>query len=890
MIGRTIGHYQILEKLGQGGMGAVYKARDTKLNRILAIKVLPPEKVTDPDRIARFIQEAHSASALNNPNIITIHDIASHAEGEFIVMEYVDGRTLNEVIAARESRLPEIIKIAVQVADALAAAHAAGIVHRDLKPANIMVSRTGLIKVLDFGLAKLVAGPPEDDLRTLTTPRSSPGMVLGTVGYMSPEQVKGETLDRRSDIFNFGLILHEMISGTRTFQGETAIEVMSAILREPAPDLPETVPAPLRQIVSVCLEKNPANRFESARDIGFALRAFQSGPSTIGAAPKIEAGKPALMRLANLLPALAFGVATIVLAALYLKRPQAFDLSAYQFTPLAMEKEPESWGVWSPDGNTIAYNKEILGRPQVMVRSLDAAVPTQLTRLSDGASLSFWSPDGSRVFYESGGRLWSVGVAGGEPQELMPAERVLAWALSPDGNTLACWRQTEDNGKYKNAVWIGSPPGALLRKYEPTPFEITGAQTPNYIRFSPDGSKIGISINTEEGPRFWVLDWPDGPKAGQRRPFLEKDFYRPPAFDWLPDSRHVVLALRGSFWLGDTKTGTLRSILPPPLGTGPNEPSVSPDGRRIVFSEINIDLDIIEVPVDGTQPRPYLSTSRYEYSPSWSRSGDRLAYITDRSGTNEIWIRSAKGDWERPVVTQSNFPDDKNLRFISAAISPDGEKLAYVKSIGPSGGRLWVSSSSGGKPIPAIPPHPGIGYFENGLSWSPDSKSLACNIYVEGVSKLAVIGVGGGKPPEFISVPIKLSTAPAWSPDGRWIAFGNDSEGCVFFVSPDGKKTLKWPSPVAPASQGYVLAWANDSTQLYIASSLGEGRLDALDIETGKSRKIAHFEQDVAFFSWNNMCLFGSMSADGRSFVTAKMTKGSDLWILDGAPLPGRRN
>jgi Tol biopolymer transport system component len=292
-------------------------------------------------------------------------------------------------------------------------------------------------------------------------------------------------------------------------------------------------------------------------------------------------------------------------------------------------------------------------------------------------------------------------------------------------------------------------------------------------------------------------------------------------------------------------------------------------------------------------PRPFLSTSRREYSPSWSASGDRLAYITNRSGSDEIWLRSAGGDWERPVVTKGDFPDEGDLILVNAVLSPDGKRLAFNRYSVQSGIKLWISPSSGGKPVQAIPPHPGVRYFENGLSWAPDSGSFACNIYVDGLSRLAIISVGSGKAPEFVSTPVRMGTAPSWSADGRWIAYGNSQEECIILIAPDGKDTRRYSSPVPPESQGFVLTWSRDNLSLYIASSLGtgrtEGRLDALDITTGESRKIGDFGPDINFCSYFNFCLFGSLSPDGKSLVTTCRVPTSDLWILDGALLPGPR-
>lgn len=402
VVGQIAGHYQVHEKLGQGGVGEVYRARDTRLNRFVAIKALPPDRVTDPERRARFIQEARAASALNHPNIVTIHDIVTENGCDFIVMEYIAGDTLAGKIAHKELRLPQTLKYAAQIADALARAHAAGIVHRDLKPSNIMIAEDGTAKVLDFGLAKLRGPASAADEATVTIARTGEGVVVGTAGYMSPEQVRGGEIDHRSDIFSFGLLLYEMLSGRRAFQGQSAIEVMNAILKEEPLELPDTVPSALRQIVADCLEKDPAARFESARDLAFALRAFSTSSSISAAVPRVDTatrGPRGRWRL----PALAASVVLLAAlsAALYITRPAPLDLSAYKFKPFATDAEAESFSSWSRDGKSVVYLKTVDGQQQVMVRSLDAPLPTQLTRLPSGAydSAPFFSPDGERVYF-----------------------------------------------------------------------------------------------------------------------------------------------------------------------------------------------------------------------------------------------------------------------------------------------------------------------------------------------------------------------------------------------------------------------------------------------------------------------------------------------------------
>jgi predicted Ser/Thr protein kinase len=282
MVGRSIHQYQFTEKLGAGGMGEIYKAHDTRLNRIVAIKVLPAAKSGDPERRQRFLQEAQAASGLNHPSIITIHDVLSEGDTEFMVMEYVAGKTLNDVIPKGGLRVPQALKYALQMADALNAAHTAGIVHRDLKPANVMVTEGGLVKILDFGLAKLTDRAPvslDDKTQTIATaPLTIEGSILGTVSYMSPEQAQGRKVDPRSDIFSFGVVLYEMLTGRRAFEGESSLSTLSAILRDevkPMSEVAPDVPPPLETLLKRCLRKEPEDRCQSMREVQIALSALK---------------------------------------------------------------------------------------------------------------------------------------------------------------------------------------------------------------------------------------------------------------------------------------------------------------------------------------------------------------------------------------------------------------------------------------------------------------------------------------------------------------------------------------------------------------------------------------------------------------------------------------
>jgi serine/threonine protein kinase len=352
--GSKLSHFEILEKLGEGDMGVLYKARDLRLNRQVAVKVLPEQAVTSPDRQARFEQEAKAASALNHPNIITIHEIDTAAGVTFIAMEFVDGRTLDQVIARRGLRFTEALKYAVQITDALAAAHGIGIVHRDLKPANIMIAGKGQIKVLDFGLAKLTPSATAPSDATVTI-QSDTGLLVGTAAYMSPEQAQAQPIDVRSDIFSFGVVLYEMLTGRRPFAGDTKLSILNAVVnQEPPPvkQIVEGLPPELDRIAARCLRKDPARRFQTMADLHVALEELkeESDSGRIESAlPTERPRRPAwLWAAAAALVVATFGVWEFKRSAMPAPPQKIVPVGTYagsQFSPC-----------FSPDGNQVAFS------------------------------------------------------------------------------------------------------------------------------------------------------------------------------------------------------------------------------------------------------------------------------------------------------------------------------------------------------------------------------------------------------------------------------------------------------------------------------------------------------------------------------------------------------
>src|SRR5512138_1635095 len=363
--GQTLLHYRILEKIGEGGMGAVYKAQDTHLDRFVAVKVLPHDRMSDPDRRQRFAQEARAASSLNHPNIVVVHDIAAERGLDFIVMEYVEGKTLDALVGRKGLKLNEALGYAAQIADGLAKAHAAGIVHRDLKPSNVMVTPEGRVKILDFGLAKLVEGAPAGDLGPTATlgrpepPRTEEGYILGTVAYMSPEQAEGKTVDARSDIFAFGAVLYEMLTGQKAFHRDSKIATLAAILNEepkPAAELNEALPPDIGSLLARCLRKDPQRRWQSMSDLRVVLQDLKDD-SESGRLRRPEAA----VRGRRIAPLAWAGLAAFLLvaaAALWVLRPKERGPVAYEITRLTFDAGVTGHPSFSPDGKMFVYSSD----------------------------------------------------------------------------------------------------------------------------------------------------------------------------------------------------------------------------------------------------------------------------------------------------------------------------------------------------------------------------------------------------------------------------------------------------------------------------------------------------------------------------------------------------
>jgi len=524
---QNILHYAIIEKLGEGGMGVVYKARDTHLDRLVAIKVLPLDKFADAERKRRFVLEAKAASALNHPNIITIYDIASDHGRDFIAMEYVPGKALDQLIARKGLPLADALKYAVQIADALSAAHAAGIIHRDLKPGNVMVSsspeRSGFVKVLDFGLAKLTEKRDSGDReRTESTrndaPISEEGMVVGTVAYMSPEQAEGKKVDTRSDIFSFGALLYEMVTGRRAFQGDTRLSTLTAVLREepkPASQLVEGLPVELERIIARCLRKNPERRSQTMADLKVALEELkeesESGSLRTVPARQQRPGRR-LAWAAALLAAFILGIGTLWFLHSRSKAPEAFNP-----IPLTTYSGTQGWPSFSPDGNLVAFvwNGEKQDNDDIYVKMIGTnGPPLRLTTHAAPDDNPAWSPDGRFIAFlrglPSGKRaLLLIPAIGGPERKIAEVFSESHPTWSTDGNWLVISEKGAETEPFALSL-ISVETGEKRRLTSPSK-QSYGDFDP---AFSPDGRSLafsrGINADVHGASELYLLTFSDG--------------------------------------------------------------------------------------------------------------------------------------------------------------------------------------------------------------------------------------------------------------------------------------------------------------------------------------------------------------------------------------------
>ena len=909
--GTRLGPYEIVSLLGAGGMGEVYRAKDTRLWRDVALKVLRSEISGDPDRRARFEREAKTVAALSHPNIVSLFEVGSTDGLAYTVSELVDGDLLRKQMRQGPIPVRQVVELATQLADGMAAAHSAGIVHRDLKPENVMVTRDGRVKILDFGLARVLpgavgsgsgSGSGTETMTTLATAVSSSsteymtksGVVLGTAAYMSPEQARGQEADYRSDQFSFGLIVYEMLEGKQAFARDSSVETMAAIVRDEAEPLKVKVPVPLKWLVERCLEKDPTRRFDSSRDLYQQLRvlrdhfseAFSSGIQALS--PEVAAAQQSVAKRKG------FGVgvtlALTILAAglgggiVWWLHPKDVQLSDYKYTPFAVNAHSP---LWSPNGKMAVYSGEMGDEEQLFLRTLDSPSPQQLTHSFGGIRPLGWSPDSSHILYlrltpgTQPNELLSVASVGGEPDLLWTIPTGPGFGssslptVSRDGKAAVLIYQEKDSNF--SDVYISEPIGSRLRRYPDSRVSSHKVFNTPQLNFSPDGKQLLlIRAGDSDVEEYWLLPWPAG--SGAPRQIMD-NFPRStgtPGISWMPDNRHIVLAATiasGSahLVLADTQTDRWQQIT---QGIGSEEaPAVSPDGSSILFAESNVDFDIESISIADGTTHGLIVTPRSETMPAWAARADSLVYGSDRLGSQDIWIHTKDGQ-DRPVVTRASFAADLPTFMYAPVLSPDGSRVIYCVISKSGEARLWESSVAGGAPVRVVDPADTTSQFTG--DWSPDGNQFAFrSLEADGTASMKIVRTSGGATAQKL-----LDVAGgvfSWSPDGKWIAY-TDASRHWRLVSPDGKQHRD-----IGIIQTENLGFSKDSKTAYgIRSDDNKWFLFSIDIETTKLRDIKQLDSSLRPQLDVGPAMRYTLAPDGKSFAYTIAKSSNSVWMMQG--------
>ena len=742
--GSRLGPYEILSLLGSGGMGEVYRALDPRLDREVAIKVLPPERM-DEERRRRFVLEARAASALNHPNIVTIHEI-EYAEGrDFIVMEYVAGKSLDRLIPRQGMPLGEVLRIATPVADALARAHGRGIVHRDLKPANVIVGSEGAVKLLDFGLAKLVASPatsPEAETETAERPLTRAGAVSGTVGYMSPEQASGREVDARTDIFSFGALLYEMVAGRRAFAGDSAAATLAAVMREqpkaPSEVAPD-VPRDLERVILRCLRKESDRRYQSMADVKLELEQIKEDSGSqprAGVAPgPRRRHRRRDRRRSRRDPCSVW------------QRPGSFCAPALPASRLrsscrSRRSTADEWSpTFSPDGEQVAFswNGEKWDDASIYVKMIGSAEVRRLT--TDPASDGYpaWSPDGRQIaFVRTVGE--DTGRPGRPPDDPLGLAR---WRAGPSAERFSR-RRAGSRGRLTASGWRQSMP-ALPARASLKPVASTSFPFPVASPVSSRGSRRPATTRARPSPRTgatWRMHRaPAAPTAGvTSTSSISARTSRPPAL-------RVASPITAS-----------ASALSPGRATGPRS-SIAPPRRPTSSTSGGWPCGAIGRR-SGSSSR---ATGRGRRAVA--RSRDRLAFS---EALREVDIhRFLSGRPSEALLASSFF--EGHPRF-----SPDGGRIAFASTRSGDRMEIWLAAADGSSPAQLTR---GPGRLQNSPAWFPDGQRIAFDSLGEdGRSDIWTIDVAGGAPRRLTRDPGDESM-PSFSRDGRWVYFYSERDG-----------------------------------------------------------------------------------------------------------------
>ena len=859
MTGKRLAHFTITRKLGEGGMGVVYEALDSHLDRAVALKLLTPDALANPVRKQRFIQEAKTASALNHPHIVTIYDIDCADGTDYIAMELVRGRTLEQILLRGKLRLADALKYGVQIANALAAAHAAGIVHRDLKPGNVMITERGDVKVLDFGLAKLTdpGEITEEDETCTERAITEKGAVVGSAPYMSPEQVQGRKVDARSDIFSFGSLLYEMLAGKRAFCGANRATTMAAILNqepEPAFQLVPDLPREVERVVTRCLRKDLDRRSQSMAEIHITLQELKEESES----GSLAAPLPALSRKRLHWPYYTAAAALAVAA-----------IAAFWFFGVGRPAPPPEAKVLtsfignhggpslSPDGNQFAFmwNGDVPNaQPHVYISLVGKGAPLRLTPENEVDGYPSWSPDGQSIAflrYRRGAQAADLLVmsALGGPERMIArgacSSNFTTVSWSPDSKWLL-WSQPEES-RLVLSLRAAPAGGGEARKLSEPRASGRGDFDPVV---SPDGRQIafGRAIATYDAD-LYLADFQDGRLIGSPKQ-LTHDHKTKGHPVWTHDGKEILYIAGEPYSQLSIYRVRASGGEPRPIeGIGVNATSLTlaAKTRRLLYSTASINYDIyrLDMKTPDAKPERFLSSTRYETSPSYSPDGKRIAFTSNRGGVRQIWVADADG--ANPVPLTSFAAGVAG----SPKWSPDGQLIAFDAR--PEGNADIYTIPAAGGPVKRLTDYPGEDHVP---SWSSDGKWIYFGSARAGAQQVFRMRPDGSGVQQITQIGAEYGEL---SPDGKWLYFSDRGKG-VWKTPPDGGEATQILPPQAALT---ALTFTVAAEGIYAIGAYHKDGFPAVfyPFNGGKPRTITTLSRAPQNFP--------AVSPDGRYFLYA---------------------